>query len=146
MPANLAQSLAPTPPPTPIPTAKPLAARYREWARAMINLQPQFSMVEKPAIEVRVSGETSGMNTLAITAQADSLLFYSAAGDLPIRTKAAEALCAFADMGSVFFCNSGAEANEHALKVAIQLTGRKKLVAVDGAFHGRTLLALSATD
>jgi acetylornithine/succinyldiaminopimelate/putrescine aminotransferase len=82
----------------------------------------------------------------AITAQADSLLFYSAAGDLPIRTKAAEALCAFADMGSVFFCNSGAEANEHALKVAIQLTGRKKLVAFDGAFHGRTLLALSATD
>lgn len=84
--------------------------------------------------------------TEAITAQARSLLFYSAAGDLPIRTKAAEALCAFAEMDSTFFCNSGAEANEHALKVAVQLTGRKKLLAFDGAFHGRTLLALSATD
>ncbi|HTL97302.1 MAG TPA: aminotransferase class III-fold pyridoxal phosphate-dependent enzyme [Holophagaceae bacterium] len=82
----------------------------------------------------------------AITAQAKALAFYSAAGDLAIRHEAAARLTAFAEMASVFFCNSGAEANEAALKVAIQLTGRKKLLAFDGAFHGRTLLALSATD
>ncbi|HET8714921.1 MAG TPA: aminotransferase class III-fold pyridoxal phosphate-dependent enzyme [Holophagaceae bacterium] len=82
----------------------------------------------------------------AIAAQARALAFYSAAGDLAIRRAAAERLTAFAEMASVFFCNSGAEANEHALKVAIQLTGRKRLLAFDGAFHGRTLLALSATD
>ena len=82
----------------------------------------------------------------AIAAQAKSLAFYSAAGDLPIRHEAAARLTAFAGMDSVFFCNSGAEANEAALKVAIQLTGRKKIGAFEGAFHGRTLLALSATD
>ena len=82
----------------------------------------------------------------AIAAQAKALAFYSAAGDLAIRHEAAARLTAFAGLDSVFFCNSGAEANEHALKAAIQLTGRKKLLAFEGAFHGRTLLALSATD
>ena len=44
-----------------------------------------------------------------------------------------------------FFCNSGAEANEAALKVARKATGRSRVVALDGGFHGRTLGALSAT-
>jgi predicted acetylornithine/succinylornithine family transaminase len=44
-----------------------------------------------------------------------------------------------------FFCNSGAEANEAALKVARKATGRPRIVALDGGFHGRTLGALSAT-
>ena len=82
----------------------------------------------------------------AITAQAKALAFYSAAGDLAIRHEAAARLTAFAGLDSVFFCNSGAEANESALKIAIQLTGRKQIGAFAGAFHGRTLLALSATD
>ena len=84
----------------------------------------------------------------AIADQARKLIFYSAAAQLPIRDQAAQALVEFAgaDMVSVFFCNSGAEANESALKVAIKLTGRKRLVAFQGAFHGRSLLALSVTD
>ena len=49
-------------------------------------------------------------------------------------------------MDSVFFCNSGAEANENALKVALLLTGRPKLAAFEGGWHGRTTLALSVTD
>jgi len=44
-----------------------------------------------------------------------------------------------------FFCNSGAEANEAALKVARKTTGRPRIVALEGGFHGRTLGALSAT-
>ncbi|HET9285953.1 MAG TPA: acetylornithine transaminase [Gaiella sp.] len=44
-----------------------------------------------------------------------------------------------------FFCNSGAEANEAALKVARKATGRTRIVALEGGFHGRTLGALSAT-
>lgn len=44
-----------------------------------------------------------------------------------------------------FFCNSGAEANEAALKVARKATGRARIVALEGGFHGRTLGALSAT-
>ena len=44
-----------------------------------------------------------------------------------------------------FFCNSGAEANEAALKVARKATGRSRIVALEGGFHGRTFGALSAT-
>jgi predicted acetylornithine/succinylornithine family transaminase len=44
-----------------------------------------------------------------------------------------------------FFCNSGAEANEAAIKYARKLTGRPRVVALDGGFHGRTLGALSVT-
>ena len=82
----------------------------------------------------------------AVAAQAASLLFYSAAAALPVRDLAAARITAFAGMDSVFFCNSGAEANENALKVALLLTGRKKLAAFQGGWHGRTLLALSVTD
>ncbi|MGH8413837.1 MAG: aspartate aminotransferase family protein [Gammaproteobacteria bacterium] len=84
----------------------------------------------------------------AIAEQAHKLIFYSAAAQLPVRAAAAQALVDFAgaNMASVFFCNSGAEANESALKIALKLTGRKKFAAFQGAFHGRTLLALSVTD
>lgn len=47
--------------------------------------------------------------------------------------------------GGAFFCNSGAEANEAALKYARKATGRTRVVALEGGFHGRTLGALSAT-
>ncbi|MEI7760150.1 MAG: acetylornithine/succinylornithine family transaminase [Thermoleophilia bacterium] len=47
--------------------------------------------------------------------------------------------------GKAFFCNSGAEANEAAIKIARKATGRTRVVALDGGFHGRTLGALSAT-
>ena len=47
--------------------------------------------------------------------------------------------------GQAFFCNSGAEANEAALKIARKATGRTRIVALEGGFHGRTLGALSAT-
>ncbi|BDU70588.1 acetylornithine aminotransferase [Geothrix oryzae] len=82
----------------------------------------------------------------AVADQAASLLFYSAAAALPVRDAAAAQITAFAGMDSVFFCNSGAEANENALKMALLLTGRKKLAAFEGGWHGRTLLALSVTD
>ena len=47
--------------------------------------------------------------------------------------------------GGAFFCNSGAEANEAAIKIARKATGRTRIVALEGGFHGRTLGALSAT-
>ena len=46
----------------------------------------------------------------------------------------------------LFFCNSGAEANENAFKVASFHNGRKKIIAFSQAFHGRTSLAVAATD
>jgi len=87
--------------------------------------------------------------TAAIAEQAQKLLFYSAAARLRIREQGAQALIDYlagAGLSSVFFCNSGAEANENALKLAIKQTGRNGLVSFDGGWHGRTLLALSVTD
>ncbi len=83
----------------------------------------------------------------AIRAQGEKLLFYSNLAPLQIREDAASELIAFAenDFRSVFFCNSGAEANENALKIAVKGSERKKIVGFTGGFHGRTLLALTAT-
>lgn len=97
---------------------------------------------------VASTGHCHPLVAAAIAEQAHKLIFYSAAAQLPIRDQGAQALVDFAGAGmaSVFFCNSGAEANENALKIALKLTGRKKFAAFQGAFHGRTLLALSVTD
>ena len=95
---------------------------------------------------VCATGHSHPQVVKAVADQAASLLFYSAAAALPVRDQAAGRITAFAGMDSVFFCNSGAEANENALKVAILLTGRKQLAAFQGGWHGRTLLALSVTD
>ncbi len=84
----------------------------------------------------------------AIHAQAQSLLFYSTAGELPLRETAAAKLIAFAGGGmqQVFFCNSGAEANENALKLAHKITARPVIVTLKGGWHGRSLACLAATD
>jgi acetylornithine/succinyldiaminopimelate/putrescine aminotransferase len=88
----------------------------------------------------------------AIARQAKKLLFYSTAADIPVRQEAAEALICFANshrepcFGSVFFCNTGSEANENALKLAAKLTGRYRFAAFDGGWHGRGILPLSVTD
>jgi len=88
----------------------------------------------------------------AIAVQARELIFYSTAAELPVRSRAAWALLAFTGSGrptgmaSMFFCNSGAEANENALKMAALGTGRHKFVAFQGGWHGRSTLALSVTD
>ena len=97
---------------------------------------------------VAATGHSHPKVAAAVAEQAAKLIFYSAAARLPVRDAAAEALVAFAPAGIefVFFCNSGAEANESALKVAAQLTGRGRFAAFKGSFHGRTLLALSVTD
>ncbi len=96
---------------------------------------------------VALLGHAHPAVTRAIAEQAARLTFYSNVVPLEVRTRAAERLCAFAPEGlaHVFFCNSGSEANENALKLAIQQTGRKQIAALHGGFHGRTLLALAAT-
>ena len=88
----------------------------------------------------------------AIAQQARKLLFYSTAADIPVRHEAAEALIRFANccgdpyVASVFFCNTGSEANENALKLAVKITGRYRFAAFDGGWHGRGMLPLSVTD
>ena len=83
----------------------------------------------------------------AIREQAGELLFYSNAVYSPVRARAAQALTDLAPDGldRVFWCNSGTEANETALKLARSVTGRSRVVAFGGGFHGRTLGALATT-
>ncbi len=83
----------------------------------------------------------------AITEQSNKLLFQSNAVALDIRAEAAEKLTRVAPNGldRVFFVNSGAEANENALRMACMTTGRKKVLAITNGFHGRTAAAAAVT-
>jgi len=83
----------------------------------------------------------------ALEKQAKSLLFQSNAVPLDVRSRAAMRLAHFAGLGldTVFFVSTGAEANENALKLALKITGRRKVVAVEGSFHGRTAAAGAVT-
>jgi acetylornithine/N-succinyldiaminopimelate aminotransferase len=84
----------------------------------------------------------------AIAEQAAQLLFYSTAVPLPQREILAEKLAELcpAPLGRVFFCNSGAEANENALHLARRYTERQTIVSVRGGWHGRTAATLACTD
>ena len=84
----------------------------------------------------------------AITNQVEKLGFYSNAIQNPLQVKLAEKL---EDLSTckdyqLFLCNSGAEANENALKLASFHNGKKKILAFKNSFHGRTSAAVAATD
>src|SRR4051812_19043378 len=83
----------------------------------------------------------------ALSEQARALCFQSNAVPLDVRRRAATRLTAFCGLGldTVFFVNSGAEANENALKLAFKITGATQVVAVEGSFHGRTAAAGAIT-
>ena len=88
--------------------------------------------------------------TEAIQQQAATLVHTSNLFGIDWQERAGEALCNAAQMDSVFFANSGAEANEAALKLARlyahqQGFKRPKVIVMEQSFHGRTLLSLSAT-
>ena len=83
----------------------------------------------------------------ALKQQAEQLLFYSNLVYSDVRARAAEELVkrAPAPLTKAFFCNSGTEANENAMRMARMQTGRENIITFDGSFHGRTADAISAT-
>ncbi|HJQ22889.1 MAG TPA: aminotransferase class III-fold pyridoxal phosphate-dependent enzyme [Blastocatellia bacterium] len=83
----------------------------------------------------------------AISEQAGRLIFYSNLVYNDTRARAARKLVEVAHPlhRKAFFCNSGTEANENAIKMARKLTGRDKVISFDGSFHGRTPGSLAAT-
>jgi acetylornithine/N-succinyldiaminopimelate aminotransferase len=83
-----------------------------------------------------------------ITDQLNKVAFYSNSIKIPLQQELAEKLgrVSGTEDYQLFLCNSGAEANENALKLASFHNGRKKIVAFSKAFHGRTSLAVAATD
>jgi acetylornithine/succinyldiaminopimelate/putrescine aminotransferase len=97
---------------------------------------------------VSATGHSHPAVVRAIAAQAEKLLFYSTAVGHDLRERLAEALVARvpAPLSRVFFCNSGAEANENALNLARKVTGRRPVVSLAGGWHGRTVACLAVTD
>lgn len=81
----------------------------------------------------------------ALAKQARTLSFVTTLVGSPVRDRAASKLCAFTGMEQAFFVNSGAEANEAALKLARKATGRQVVVAMERGFHGRTMGAVGVT-
>lgn len=83
-----------------------------------------------------------------IEEQLEKIAFYSNSIKIPLQQQLADKLGKVSGKENyqLFLCNSGAEANENALKLASFHNGRKKIVAFSKAFHGRTSLAVSATD
>ena len=83
-----------------------------------------------------------------ITEQLNNIGFYSNYVKIPIQNQVAEQLTKLSgyDDFTLFLCNSGAEANENAIKLASFHTGKKKIIYFSGAFHGRTAAAVACTD
>ena len=83
-----------------------------------------------------------------IEEQLEKIAFYSNSIKIPLQVQLAEKLGKVSGKEDyqLFLCNSGAEANENALKLASFHTGRKKIVAFSKSFHGRTSLAVAVTD
>jgi acetylornithine/succinyldiaminopimelate/putrescine aminotransferase len=85
--------------------------------------------------------------TAALARQAQQCNFQTNAVAMQVRSRAAERLVHFSALpfASVFFVNSGAEANENALKIALRMTARSHVAAIEGGFHGRTAAAGAVT-
>jgi acetylornithine/N-succinyldiaminopimelate aminotransferase len=83
-----------------------------------------------------------------IKEQLEKIAFYSNSVIIPLQQQLADKLAQVSgkDEYQLFLCNSGAEANENALKLASFHTGRKKIIAFSKSFHGRTSLAVAVTD
>ncbi|HSN55189.1 MAG TPA: aminotransferase class III-fold pyridoxal phosphate-dependent enzyme [Candidatus Sulfomarinibacteraceae bacterium] len=96
---------------------------------------------------VAVSGHCHPRVVAAVREQAERLLFYSNAVPLEIRDRLFELLDEMtpALLDQAFLVNSGAEANDVALQLARRVTGRRRVVALEGAFHGRTLATLAVS-
>ena len=93
-------------------------------------------------------GHTNPHWVKRIEDQLHSIAFYSNSVIMPIQSALAKAINDISGKKDfqLFLCNSGAEANENALKLASFHTGRKKIIAFKKSFHGRTSLAVAATD
>lgn len=93
-------------------------------------------------------GHTHPHYVKRLTDQLNKVGFYSNSVLIPLQVELAKKLGEVSGKEDfqLFLCNSGAEANENALKLASFYNGRKKIIAFKGAFHGRTSLAVAATD
>ena len=93
-------------------------------------------------------GHTNPHYVKRLEDQLHQIGFYSNSVEIPLQKELAEKLGRVSGKEDyqLFLCNSGAEANENALKLASFYNGKKKVIAFTGSFHGRTSLAVAVTD
>lgn len=101
-------------------------------------------------IAVNTLGHAHPAMVQAIAEQAATMIHCSNLYHIPLQTRLAERLCALASLDEAFFCNSGAEANEAAIKLARKYfhdrgMPRHTIITANASFHGRTLATLTAT-
>ena len=134
-----------------MPVFAPLPVAFAHGAGAWLtDTQGRKYLDALSGVAVCGLGHAHPEITQAICDQAGKLLHTSNWYEVPLQAQLAERLCKRAGMDNAFFCNSGAEANEAAIKLA-RLYGHQKkilnptIIVTDGSFHGRTLATLSAS-
>jgi len=93
-------------------------------------------------------GHTNPKYVASLTNQLQKIGFYSNSVQMPLQVELAEKLGRISgcEKYNLFLCNSGAEANENALKLASFITGKSRIIAFNNSFHGRTSAAVAVTD
>ena len=93
-------------------------------------------------------GHTHPKYVASLTNQLQKIGFYSNSVQMPLQVELAEKLgkLSSCENYNLFLCNSGAEANENALKLASFITGKSRILAFTNSFHGRTSAAVAVTD
>lgn len=93
-------------------------------------------------------GHTHPKYVASLTNQLQKIGFYSNSVQMPLQVELAEKLGRISgcEKYNLFLCNSGAEANENALKLASFITGKSRVIAFNNSFHGRTSAAVAVTD
>jgi len=134
-----------------MPVFAPLPVAFASGAGAWLrDLDGREYLDAFSGVAVCGLGHSHPEITKAICDQAGKLIHTSNWYEIPIQATLAERLCKLARMDNAFFCNSGAEANEAAIKIARMIGNQRKImnpgiVVMEGSFHGRTLATLSAT-
>lgn len=136
---------------TVMPTYRRLDIAFTEGKGAWLtDTQGKQYLDALSGIAVCNLGHAHPAVTKAISEQAATLIHTSNTYHIPLQQQLAERLVEISGMEQVFFCNSGAEANEAAIKIARKYGHEKGIdkpviIVMDGSFHGRTMATLSAT-
>jgi acetylornithine/N-succinyldiaminopimelate aminotransferase len=134
-----------------MPVFAPLPVAFASGAGAWLtDLEGREYLDAFSGVAVCNLGHSHPDIAMAICDQAGKLIHTSNWYQIPIQAMLAERLCRLAKMDNAFFCNSGAEANEAAIKIARMYGSQRKIlnpgvIVMDGSFHGRTLATLAAT-
>lgn len=136
---------------TMMPTYNRIPIRFVRGSGAWLYADNEDKYLDALAgIAVCGLGHAHPRITKAITDQASTLIHTSNLYEIPLQEELANRLCELTNMDNVFFANSGAEANEAAIKIARRHGDNRgienpQIIVMEGSFHGRTMATLTAT-